>query len=251
MGYVTTLEPNPDICTGRHVASNLHAHLVFVTKSRRGIFDDDMLKRCEEMHASLCAPTSKPNWEFNGKTEHMHLLVHYPPKITLSELINSLKCVSSRRLRAEYTDALPHSLDQGSVRRRIPGILAFRVSCCWPLAAGEYDPPMAKKVVTLYTDDLTSNQSDAISTHVFSLNGVEYEIDLAPENYEKLNLALRPFIDKGRKTGRRKKAGRSSKAPVVGASAEEVRAWARTNGYDINDRGRVPREIREAFEAAQ
>jgi hypothetical protein len=110
---------------------------------------------------------------------------------------------------------------------------------------------MAKKVVTFYTDDLTSNESDTVSTHVFSLNGVEYEIDLAPENYDKLNSALRPFIDNGRKTGRSKRAGRSNKPPVAGASAEEVRAWARTNGYDVNDRGRVPRRIREAFEAAQ
>ncbi len=44
--------------------------------------------------------------EFNGETDHVHLLVHYPPKIALSKLINSLKGVSSRHLRAEYTDRI-------------------------------------------------------------------------------------------------------------------------------------------------
>lgn len=113
-----------------------------------------------------------------------------------------------------------------------------------------YDPLMAQKVVTIYTDDLTGTESDEVSTHGFSLNGVEYEIDLTPENYDKLDAALRPFIEKGRKMGRAKGAGRARKAPADGPSAEEMRAWARENGYEVNDRGRVPREIREAFEAA-
>ncbi|MEY9988501.1 hypothetical protein ABIE67_000533 [Streptomyces sp. V4I8] len=109
---------------------------------------------------------------------------------------------------------------------------------------------MAQKVVTVYTDDLTGTESDEVSTHRFSLNGVEYEIDLTPENYDKLDAALRPFIERGRKIGRAKYAGRARKETVSGPSAEEVRAWARANGHEVNVRGRVPREIREAFEAA-
>ncbi|MDX3763583.1 Lsr2 family protein [Streptomyces sp. AK02-04a] len=109
---------------------------------------------------------------------------------------------------------------------------------------------MAQKVVTIYTDDLTGTESNEVSTHRFSLNDVEYEIDLTPENYAKLDAALRPFIGKGRKKGRAKSTGRASKALAAGPSAEEVRAWARENGHEVNDRGRVPREIREAFEAA-
>ncbi|MFG2638908.1 Lsr2 family protein [Streptomyces sp. NPDC048362] len=110
---------------------------------------------------------------------------------------------------------------------------------------------MAQKVVTIYTDDLTGTESDEASTHTFSLNGVEYEIDLTPDSYDKLDEALRPFIERGRKVGRAKSAGRAQKASTGGPSAEEVRAWARENGYDVNDRGRVPRQIREAFEAAR
>uniref|UniRef100_A0AAU2V283 IS200/IS605 family transposase n=1 Tax=Streptomyces sp. NBC_00003 TaxID=2903608 RepID=A0AAU2V283_9ACTN len=96
-------KPNPDIRTGRHVAYNLHAHLVFVTKYRHGIFDDAMLKRCEEIMREVCADFEAELREFNGEVDHVHLLVHYPPKVALSKLINSLKGVSSRYLRAEYT----------------------------------------------------------------------------------------------------------------------------------------------------
>ncbi|MFE7276909.1 Lsr2 family protein [Streptomyces sp. NPDC057623] len=109
---------------------------------------------------------------------------------------------------------------------------------------------MVQKVVTIYTDDLTGAESDEVSTHKFSLNGVNYEIDLTPENYDKLDAAFRPFIESGRKLGRAKDAGRTRKNPTEGPSAEEVRAWARANNHEVNDRGRVPKEIREAFDAS-
>ncbi|MCX4530416.1 IS200/IS605 family transposase [Streptomyces sp. NBC_00841] len=90
--------------TGLHVAYHLlHTHLVFVTRYRRGVFDDDMLKRCEEIMREVCGTFEAELREFNGEADHVHLLVHYPPKVTLSKLINSLKGVSSRYLRAEYT----------------------------------------------------------------------------------------------------------------------------------------------------
>ncbi|MFF4052789.1 Lsr2 family protein [Streptomyces chartreusis] len=109
---------------------------------------------------------------------------------------------------------------------------------------------MAQKIVTVYTDDLTGAESGEVGTHTFSLNGVYYEIDLTPENYDKLDAALRPFIEGGRKQGRTKGAPRTHKRAAEGPSAEEVRMWARENGYAVNDRGRVPREVREAFDAA-
>ncbi|GHJ35580.1 hypothetical protein Sm713_11890 [Streptomyces sp. TS71-3] len=52
--------------------------------------------------------------EFNGEADHVHLLVHYPPKVALSKLINSLKGVSSRYLRAEYTGR-SNRIGRGSV----------------------------------------------------------------------------------------------------------------------------------------
>jgi putative transposase len=99
-------EPNLDIRRGRHVTYDLHAHLVFVTKYRRGVFDDAMLKRCEEIMREVCGSFEAELREFNGEADHVHLLVHYPPKVALSKLINSLKGVSSRYLRAEYTDRI-------------------------------------------------------------------------------------------------------------------------------------------------
>ncbi len=106
---------------------------------------------------------------------------------------------------------------------------------------------MAQKTVVINIDDLSGKESEEVGTHVFSLDGVTYEIDLVPENYDKLYEALSPFIDAGRKTGRSKGA---RKVSAGGPSAEEVRAWARTNGYEVNDRGRVSKEIREAYNAA-
>ncbi len=83
---------------------------MFVTKYRRGVFDDAMLKRCEEIMREVCENFETELRQFNGEADHVHLLVHYPPKIALSKLINgggelgdSLKGVTSRYLRAEYT----------------------------------------------------------------------------------------------------------------------------------------------------
>ncbi|MET7986462.1 IS200/IS605 family transposase [Streptomyces sp. NPDC005281] len=82
---------------------NLHAHLVFVTKSRREIFNGEMLTRCEAIMRDVCESFGAELREFNGEGDHVHLLVHYPPKIALSKLVNSLKGVSSRYLRAQHT----------------------------------------------------------------------------------------------------------------------------------------------------
>jgi putative transposase len=83
-------------------STNLHAHLVFVTKYRRPVFTDTMLTSCEQLMRSLCADMGTDPREFNGETDHVHLLVHYPPSLPISLLVNRLKGVSSRRLRQQY-----------------------------------------------------------------------------------------------------------------------------------------------------
>jgi putative transposase len=95
-------DPNPDVRIGRHVVHNLHVHLVFVTKYRRNAFTDAMLTRTEEIMREVCADFEAKLKQFNGVQDHVHRLVHYPPKVQLSKLVNSLKGVSSRRLRQEY-----------------------------------------------------------------------------------------------------------------------------------------------------
>lgn len=79
---------------------------------------------------------------------------------------------------------------------------------------------------------------------------MNYEIDLVSDNYDKLFEVPAPFINKGRKIDRAKRAGRPRKTSTDGPSAEELRAWARENNYHVNDRSRVPASIREAYRKA-
>ncbi len=91
----------------------MHAHLVFVTKYRRGVFDDEMLTRCKEIMRKLCEDFEAELKEFNGERDHVHLLVHYPPKGAVSKLVNSLKGVSARRIRQEFTSRINPAILHG------------------------------------------------------------------------------------------------------------------------------------------
>ena len=102
-GYDTTPTPDPDIRRARSTVWNLHARLVFATKYRQGVFDDAMLALCGQVLRRMCADFGVELREFNGEADHVHLLIHYPPTIALSRLVNSLKGVSSRILRKDFT----------------------------------------------------------------------------------------------------------------------------------------------------
>ena len=95
-----------DIRAGRHCVFLLHAHLVFVTKYRKAVFSSRMLCSMEGYFQKICADFSAELVEFNGEQDHVYLLVNYPPKVSLSKLVNSLKGVSSRRLRSDYADGI-------------------------------------------------------------------------------------------------------------------------------------------------
>jgi hypothetical protein len=107
---------------------------------------------------------------------------------------------------------------------------------------------MAQKIVTVYIDDLTGEETQEASSHVLVLDGVAYELDLAPESYDQLLEAVAPFT----KVGRRIKGGGRVKGAglQVGGiqSTAAIRQWAKEQGYTVNDRGRVAAEIREAYE---
>jgi putative transposase len=94
---------NDDYRRGRHVVSALYVHLVFVTKCRRGVLDADMLCSCEDAMRKVCGDFGAELREFNGEDDYVHLLVGYPPKVAVSALVNSLKGVSARHLRSEFT----------------------------------------------------------------------------------------------------------------------------------------------------
>jgi putative transposase len=97
-----------EIRTGRHCAFPLHAHLVFVTKYRHRVFADRHLQRMEESMREVCADFECEPVEFNGEDNHVHLLVNFPPKVAISRLVNSLRGVSSRRLRQEFPELVRH-----------------------------------------------------------------------------------------------------------------------------------------------
>jgi len=97
-----------EIRTGRHCVFVLHAHLVFVTKYRHRVFADQHLRRMEEIMRAVCADFECELVEFNGEDNHVHMLVNFPPKVALSRLVNSLKGVSSRRLRQEFPELVRH-----------------------------------------------------------------------------------------------------------------------------------------------
>ncbi len=109
---------------------------------------------------------------------------------------------------------------------------------------------MAQKVHIQLVDDFDG--SDASETVAFGLDGATYEIDLNEKHAAKLRDVLAPYVGHARKAGGRKQGGRRS-APAgkgSGPSAKEIREWARDNGWDVPDRGRVAAEVREAYAAA-
>lgn len=111
---------------------------------------------------------------------------------------------------------------------------------------------MAQKVQVLLVDDLDGGEAD--ETVTFALDGKTYEIDLTTANAEKLRGLLDPYTKGGRRTGGRGTAARGAKGRASATAGNPdtalIRAWAKDHGYSVNDRGRVPAEIREAYEKA-
>ena len=95
---------NQEIRSGRHCVFNMHTHLVFVTKYRKDVFTKSMLDAMKGMFEKVCSDFEAELTEFNGEDDHVHLLINYPPKVAVSNLVNSLKGVSSRHLRKEFPE---------------------------------------------------------------------------------------------------------------------------------------------------
>lgn len=107
---------------------------------------------------------------------------------------------------------------------------------------------MAQKVNIVLVDDIDG--TDAAETVSFGLDGTTYEIDLNDSNAAALRAALAGYVGHARKVGSPR--GRKARStPASGPSARELRDWARSNGFEVSDRGRVPSEVREAFDAAR
>lgn len=109
------MEKATEIRTGRHVVFNLHVHLVFITKYRRGVFTKIILDDLKEIFERVCKDFEAELVEFDGEEDHVHLLVNYPPKIAISHLVNSLKGVSSRMIRLKNYPSIRQKLWGGAL----------------------------------------------------------------------------------------------------------------------------------------
>lgn len=98
------MKKETDIRRGRHCVFLVHVHLVFVAKYRRKIFDQDAIDKLRSYFASVCTDFDVELVEMDGERDHVHLLINYPPKLSISSLVNSLKGVSSRLLRRDRPD---------------------------------------------------------------------------------------------------------------------------------------------------
>jgi hypothetical protein len=112
------------------------------------------------------------------------------------------------------------------------------------------NPGMAQKTVVLLSDDLDGGPADESVT--FGLDGVSYEIDLSAANAARLRQVFAVYIAAARRTGGRSTLHRRTGGSPARADREQlaaIRAWARARGMDVNDRGRIPRQIVEAYHA--
>ncbi|NUT49996.1 MAG: Lsr2 family protein [Saccharothrix sp.] len=115
---------------------------------------------------------------------------------------------------------------------------------------------MAQKVFVQLVDDLDGTPADDGETVTFALDGVVYEIDLRPDNATRLRDSLAGFVAAARRNGGRTRyrAATTTRRVVAEARTKEqtraIRDWARSNGHDLADRGRIPATVIEKFEAA-
>lgn len=124
------------------------------------------------------------------------------------------------------------------------------IRCCWPM--GGIIHFMAKQTTVTITDDLDgSANAKEVS---FSLDGRTWAIDLGAKNRAALEKALKPYIAKATEQGRAKSRGKAARSSSRSRSRRDVaavREWAKNNGHQVSDRGRVSSEVQRAYDAAQ
>jgi hypothetical protein len=112
--------------------------------------------------------------------------------------------------------------------------------------------PVAQKIQTLLIDDLDGGEAE--ETVRFGLDGTEYEIDLSAKNADALRRAVRRYVDAARRApgAAARRPGRSGRkaASANGTDPTAVREWAKSQGIEVKDRGRVPAELVVKFKAA-
>lgn len=107
---------------------------------------------------------------------------------------------------------------------------------------------MAQSVQIILEDDLEGGEAD--ETVQFALDGKDYEIDLSTANAEKLREALRPYAAAGRKASRTQTRSMGARASKSDPDTAKIRAWAKENGHEVSDRGRIHQSVKDAYYAA-
>lgn len=110
---------------------------------------------------------------------------------------------------------------------------------------------MAQKVIVSLIDDLTGDQAD--ETVEFGIDGKNYEIDLTSKNADKLRDAFAKFIPAARRPSTNTRVRSQARTATTVSRREQtmaVRAWAKQQGMKVSDRGRIPADVQEAFDAA-
>jgi hypothetical protein len=113
---------------------------------------------------------------------------------------------------------------------------------------------VATETFTRLIDDLDGGKAER--TISFSLDGRDFAIDLSKKNITALEKALAPYISAARRGERPARKGRGAKRSTAGRSRPAsgqigVREWARANGYEVSDRGRISADVQSAFDAAK
>lgn len=108
---------------------------------------------------------------------------------------------------------------------------------------------MAREMRLVLTDDFDG--SEAAETVRFSLDQATYELELSTENADKLRETFAPFIAKARRVANTGGRGRRVGSSGPKRDTAKIREWAQNNGYQLGDRGRIPLEIVEAYEASE
>jgi len=108
---------------------------------------------------------------------------------------------------------------------------------------------VAQKIQVLLVDDLDGSEADG--TVRFGLDGAEYEIDLNAEHARALRDALSRYVQAARRAGGgARRPARGGRRAAGGVDSTEVREWAKAQGIEVKDRGRVPAELVARFKAA-
>lgn len=110
---------------------------------------------------------------------------------------------------------------------------------------------MAQRQTVTYVSDLSGKEivNNDAPTLSFGWGGDEYNIDLTSDEAEKFYKVLSPYLDAATKVSKAKR-GTAKKSVQSGPTAADIRAWAQQNGHAVPERGRIPAEVREAFDAA-